>query len=262
MSHGLLNDFIHYAKSVQRPYSCDQRATAEAQCHLSCQVMPRGFAKPASLAVIGVLLFTFKQSLHSVLCSSLSRHGFNGRSLACSGSHYFGRGHDFSIKERVLKESTEADGRITVELLHHRLEMVIYPLWPGLRDHRRHTVSQDDPSELSASHLTDGTNSSRCSLPCILEKSYSGPDNEGQHLPSLSLLSVSLPIRTVMHKKRCVSFQLCQTGGCKLHKPRQDELQEPHGNPQSSISFNHPKVNLPKSKYCSLTFTLPYIVVS
>lgn len=159
---------------------------AEAQCHLSCQVMPRGFAKPVNLAVIGVLLFTFKQSLHSVLCSSLLRHRFNGRSLACSGSHYFGRGHDFSIKERVLKEPTEADGRITVELLHHRLEMVIYPLWPGLRDHRRHTVPQYDPSELSTSHLTDGTNSSRCSLPCILEKSYSGPDNEGQHLPSLS----------------------------------------------------------------------------
>lgn len=80
----------------------------------------------------------------------------------------------------------EADGRVMVKLLHQRLETVIYPLWPGSRDLRRRAVSEEDPSELSTSRLTDGTNSNRDSLLCILEKSYSGPNNELQHLPSHS----------------------------------------------------------------------------
>lgn len=105
-----------------------------------------------------------------MLCSSLSLHRFNGRSLVCSGSHYFGQGHDFSIKEKVLKESTEAGGGVMVKQLHQRLEMVIYPLWPGLGDHRRHGFYEKDPSELSTRHLTDGINSNRDSLLCILEK--------------------------------------------------------------------------------------------
>lgn len=51
-----------------------------------------------------LLLFTFKQSLHSMLSSLLSLHGFNGLSLACSGSNCFGQVHDFSIRDKVLKK--------------------------------------------------------------------------------------------------------------------------------------------------------------
>lgn len=51
-----------------------------------------------------LLLFTFKQNLHSMLSSLLSLHRFNDLSLACSGSDCFGQVHDFSIRDKVLKK--------------------------------------------------------------------------------------------------------------------------------------------------------------
>ncbi len=57
MSKSPLNDSIHNEIAIHTAFlreSCDQRATAEAQCHSSCQVEPRGFAKSVSQAIIGV----------------------------------------------------------------------------------------------------------------------------------------------------------------------------------------------------------------
>lgn len=69
----------------------------------------------------------------------------------------------------MLKESTEANGWVMVKWLHQRLEMVIYPLWPGSREHGGQAVSDEDLFELS-SRQTDGTNGNKDCFPCILEK--------------------------------------------------------------------------------------------
>lgn len=125
-----------------------------------------------------------------MLCSSLSRHRFNGLSLACSGSNYFelsadtGMDMTFPSRKKVLKESMEAYGRAmpwwSCFIRCWRWLLILFG------QPRETTVPKEDPTELSTSRLTDGTNSNRDSLPYIVgKKSHSGTDNE-QHLPSHS----------------------------------------------------------------------------